>query len=37
MNTKALKTIDLEIVEEVAVALLTGMIFLSVPVLAFLG
>jgi hypothetical protein len=37
MNTKALKAIDLEVVEEVAVALLTGMIFLSVPVLALLG
>lgn len=34
MNAKA---INLEVVEEVAVAVLTGMMFLSVPMLIVLG
>jgi hypothetical protein len=37
MNTKLLKDINLEVVEEVAVAILTGMIVVSVPVLAIFG
>jgi hypothetical protein len=37
MNTKVLKDINLEVVEEVAVAILTGMIVVSVPVLAIFG
>lgn len=34
MNTK---TIKLELIEEVAIGVLTGMIFLSVPVLTLLS
>ena len=34
MNTK---TIKLEVIEEVAIGVLTGMIFLSVPVLTLLS
>ncbi len=31
------KTINLEVIEEVAIGVLTGMIFLSVPVLTFIS